>query len=1112
MFKSRSADQPETTMKVDNTKLQMEPEYDRSVPPTKAAATPAAAAGASKGDQQRIHGIATKIRQAKNSEVALAMATSELQNILNIDRVLVCQVNDSNTVKVISEAVNNGFSPALGSELPLIAFGGDYAADYQNQRYLELDIVSASPHQKQVLETLQVRSQITIPVLLNDYANDTNSYGLQKVWGLLVLQQCSRTHRWTDGEINLLAQITLELTLAIQPSLPLLQLVQNRDPINAINLEAQGLLQNLTETVRSSLKVDRVMVFAYNPDWSGKVLTESVDVNWVKAGDRFDFDYSIDNENYKQYYAVNDIQTKNLSRCLVENLESFQIRAYLVVPIVYNDQLLGMLGAYQNSGPRNWQKGELEALQAFAGKFSQPLQQTLYQRHQQFQNQRMTAQYQREKGLAKMQERIRSAKTEETVLQIATQESRKLLGVSRVAVYRFNADWSGNFVAESVTAGWNSLMTSIPMVADTFLQRNEGGRYKDGGTLAVDDIYLSGHQACHMELLEQFEARAYAIASVFGADKHLWGLIAMYQNDKARKWQDDEIETLRQIGLQVGIAMEQIGYLNKLRIRSEQQQTLAKITDRIRQTLEIDAVFQNVTQELRTAMNADRAVVYQFNADWSGQVVAEAVTSGWMSLLVEQGKDAVLASNRTQSDQCVVRKWNTGDNTQTDTYLQETAGGRYSKGKKVTVVDDIYGKNFPECYINSLEKYQAKAYIIAPVFQGDKLWGLLAVYQNDGPRKWQENDSELVIQIANQLAVALQLTSYVTQIQTQEKELAESLGRERGAREGLEQEAMRVLKALEPSFRGDLTIRAPLSETEIGTIADGYNTTIQSLRSLVRQVQVAAKSMSENSSLNNVLVEGLSSQAQGEIDRLDSALNQVKLLETSSAEVAEFAMQIDRAVNAANSTVQNGDRLIECTVNEILEIRSTVSETGKKVKRLGETFQKISKVVSLVENFATQTNLLALNASIEATRAGEYGKGFAVVADEVRSLAYQSANATTEISRLVDEIRSGTNEVTEAMEVGIAQVVQGTQLVNETRQTLSEIVIATSEIGGLVQSISKAANNQNQESQKLTVVMNDVAEIVIKTADSATQLSSSFKELLTTSENLQTSVSRFKVD
>jgi methyl-accepting chemotaxis protein PixJ len=1104
MFKK--AEQQESTLKVDNAKLQMEPEYDRSVPPTKAAP------GVSKADQQRIHNVSTKIRQAKTTEIALGIATSELQSILNVDRALVCQINENGT-KVVTEAINSGFTPATGMELPIIAFGAETIADYQTQRYIELESASgASPHQKQIMDSLQVRSQIALPILINDYSSVTNNYGLQKVWGFLVLQQCSRSHKWTDGEINLLAQLSLELTMAIQPNLPLLQIVQNRDPINAINVEAQGLLSNLTEQIRNSLQVDRVMAFAYNPDWSGKVVAESVDVNWVKAGDRFDFDYSIDNTNYKPYYAVNDIQTKGLSRCLVENLESYQIRAYLVVPIVYNDQLLGMLGAYQNSGPRNWQKAELEAMKDFATKFSQPMQQTVYQRHQQFQSQQLAAQFQREKGLARMQERIRSAKSEDSVLQAATQDSRKLLNVDRVAIYRFNSDWSGTFVAESVAAGWNSLMTTIPSVADTFLQRHEGGRYKDGGTLAIDDIYLSDHQACHMELLEQFEARAYAIAAIFGADKKLWGLIAIYQNDKARKWQADEIETLRQIGLQVGSAMEQIGYLEKLRVRSEQQITIAKITDRIRQTLEIDAVFQNVTQELRSALNADRAVVYKFNADWSGQVVAEAVNSGWVPLLVEQGKDAILSGNRTTSDQCVVRKWNTADNTQTDTYLQETAGGRYTKGKRFTAVDDIYAQNFPECYVNSLEKYQAKAYIIAPVFQGDKLWGLVGIYQNDAPRAWQDSDVELVTQIANQLAVALQLTSYVSQIQTQEKELAESLGRERSAREGLEQEAMRVLKALEPSFRGDLTIRAPLSETEIGTIADGYNTTIQSLRSLVRQVQVAAASMSENSSLNNVLVEGLSTQAQGEIDRLDSALTQVKLLETSSAEVAEFAMQIDRAVNAANATVQNGDRLIENTVSEILEIRSTVSETGKKVKRLGETFQKISKVVSLVENFATQTNLLALNASIEATRAGEYGKGFAVVADEVRSLAYQSANATTEISRLVDEIRSGTNEVTEAMEVGIAQVVQGTQLVNETRQTLSEIVTATSEIGGLVQSISKAANNQNQESQKLTIVMNDVAEIVIKTADSATQLSDSFKDLLTTSQNLQTSVSRFKVD
>jgi methyl-accepting chemotaxis protein PixJ len=1107
MFKNKNNNVDLQSPAIDTT-IQVSPDYDRSVPPAKVSS------GANKNEQQRIHAVASKIRQSASAEAALAVVTSELQNILNVDRVFIGRVGEEATVKVITETLNGGYTPALGTELPLVAFGSEQLADYQNQRYLELDLAgSNSPYQKQLLEGLQVRSQIVLPILLNDYASNTNSYGLQKVWGFIALQQCSRAHRWTDGEINLLAQISLELTLAIQPSLPLLQLVQNRDPLNAIESESRVLMQGLTEQIRHQLQVDRVMVYAFNPDWSGNVVVESVDVNWPKAGTSLNWDFTITGSDYKPYYVVNDIQTKGLAQALLDVLAPFQIRAYLVVPIVYNDRLLGLLGVYQNSGPRNWQKQELEIVQAAASRFNSPLQQTLYQRQQQFQSTQMNTRFQRERSLAKMQERIRSAKNEQTVFQLATQEGRKLLGCERVAIYQFAPDFSGSFIADSAASGLTPMREITPMIQDTFLQRTKGGRYKDGGCFAVDDIYLSGHQPCHIQLLEQMEARAYSIAPVFGADKQLWGLIAMYYSTRPYKWQEEEVECLRQIGLQVGIAMEQLEYVNKLKVRAEQQQTINTITDRIRQSLAIDSVFQNVTQELRKALNADRCVVYQFNADWSGQVIAESTGSGWMSLLQEQAKEAVLTGDRTQSDSCVIRKWGTQDNTVTDTYLQQNKGGKYTGGQdKFTAINDIYAQNYPACYIKSLEKYEAKAYVIAPIFQGEKLWGLLGVYQNDAPRTWSPADTDIMVQIANQLAVAIQLSTYVTRVETQERELAESLSRERSARENLQQEAMRVLVALEPSFRGDLTIRAPLSETEIGTIADGYNTTIQSLRSLVRQVQVASASMSETSGQNNVLVENLSNQSQREIDRLDSALTQVKQLSASSEEVAAFARQIDVAVQAANRTVKTGDHLIEKTVNEILEIRSTVSETGKKVKRLGETFQKISKVVSLVENFATQTNLLALNAAIEATRAGEYGKGFAVVADEVRSLAYQSANATTEISRLVDEIRGGTNEVTEAMEVGIAQVVQGTQMVNETRETLGEIVIATSEIGALVQFITQAANNQNKESQNLSVVMNDMAENVMNTADSATQLSASFKELLTTSENLQTSVSRFKVD
>ena len=96
-----------------------------------------------------------------------------------------------------------------------------------------------------------------------------------------------------------------------------------------------------------------------------------------------------------------------------------------------------------------------------------------------------------------------------------------------------------------------------------------------------------------------------------------------------------------------------------------------------------------------------------------------------------------------------------------------------------------------------------------------------------------------------------------------------------------------------------------------------------------------------------------------------------------------------------------GDAAIDQTVDEMEDIRETVVETGKKLQRLSESSQKISKVVHLIGSFTTQTQLLALNAAIEATRAGEFGRGFGVVADEVRSLARQSATAATEIEQLV---------------------------------------------------------------------------------------------------------------
>ncbi|MGB7442462.1 MAG: methyl-accepting chemotaxis protein, partial [Coleofasciculaceae cyanobacterium] len=213
----------------------------------------------------------------------------------------------------------------------------------------------------------------------------------------------------------------------------------------------------------------------------------------------------------------------------------------------------------------------------------------------------------------------------------------------------------------------------------------------------------------------------------------------------------------------------------------------------------------------------------------------------------------------------------------------------------------------------------------------------------------------------------------------------------------------------------------------------------------------------------------------------------------------------------ATQTVEEGDSAMNRTVEGIVAIRETVEQTAKKVKRLGESSQKISVVVNLISNIAAQTNLLAFNASLEAARAGEEGRGFAIVADQVRTLAQESAAATGEIEQLVASIQTETEEVVIAMEAGTEQVVTGTKLVDETRHSLNNIATASAEINKLVEAIIKATVIQSSASDSVGKTITEVAEITRKTSMASDQFLFSFDQLKIVAESLQEYVGQFKV-
>ena len=212
-----------------------------------------------------------------------------------------------------------------------------------------------------------------------------------------------------------------------------------------------------------------------------------------------------------------------------------------------------------------------------------------------------------------------------------------------------------------------------------------------------------------------------------------------------------------------------------LRQMAQREKAIARVIQHMRQTLNLETIFTATTQELRQLIKCDRIVVYRFNPDWSGEFVAESVGGEWIPLMRQQHNDPTLTKDILEDPRCPVKTLSSSNDSVEDTYLQETQGGAYRRGASYLCVTDIYQAEFSSCYVNLLEQFQARAYITVPIFCGTKLWGLLATYQNSGPRQWKTAEIKVVAQIGNQLGVALQQAQLLAQTQRQSEALQQAL-------------------------------------------------------------------------------------------------------------------------------------------------------------------------------------------------------------------------------------------------------------------------------------------------------------------------------------------------
>ena len=339
-----------------------------------------------------------------------------------------------------------------------------------------------------------------------------------------------------------------------------------------------------------------------------------------------------------------------------------------------------------------------------------------------------------------------------------------------------------------------------------------------------------------------------------------------------------------------------------------------------------------------------------------------------------------------------------------------------------------------------------------------------------------------------------------------------SVRQERKQKEILQEELLKLLDTIEDAAGGDLTVRAEMTSSEVAIVADFFNAIIENLQELITQVKQTANRVSTSVGENEAEILHLVEKTLKQANQISQTLKAVEDMNLSIQAVASNAKSAAEVAKKAAIMAETGEEAIDKTVNTIVQLRSTVIETGDKVKRLDESSQRILKAISLINQIALKTNLLAVNASIEAARAGEEGRGFAVVAEEIGKLANQSGTATKEIEKILENVQQETSEVLRAMEVGIERVAEGTTQVSEAKQSLGQIFEVSSHIDGLVATISQATVSQAETSQYVSNLMDKIASISENTADSSRKIANSLEQTVDIVKRMQTSMAAFKVE
>jgi methyl-accepting chemotaxis protein len=529
--------------------------------------------------------------------------------------------------------------------------------------------------------------------------------------------------------------------------------------------------------------------------------------------------------------------------------------------------------------------------------------------------------------------------------------------------------------------------------------------------------------------------------------------------------------------------------LQRQKTETHKAQLFAEITSfSVESVSDLQPVFSHALDGIRDILAIEYAALYWICPTGRGSLAVQSMQPGWAA-----------ASN-----------WAVAE-----LQLSPEQFAAYQSGQ-ITTTDRITEAGFSSDYQQQLQELGINFSLVLPVLTAEGLFGLLVAHRHTGKQDWTTSEIHTLQQLLSQLKLVIERVTALDQ-NREARRTAEALSEEqRRQKEQLQQQVLTLIHEVESVSQGDLTVRATLTEDEIGKVANFLNFTIASLQTLVTQVKDASTQVNTYLQQNEQSVSQLASEAKQQTHQTTRSLDSVQQIQHAIQLIAESAHQAADVAHRVSAVAQTGGLSMDHTTQKIMDLQQTIMSAAKKVARLGNSSQNISQITGLLKEVALQMTTLSNHTNsevpLETSQDGtEASQQFAAIAEKFKYLAGRTVEATHPIEQFLETIQRETRQVVEAMEQVTAQMLEGAHLVQESKQSLSQMLEVSHQIDQLAHSISEATGSQVQTTQSVASLMQEIAQLSERTSDCSGQLAEALHQTVAVAQDLQASVKTFKV-